>query len=141
MRKARLEARDTILTNAAKLEALGGGGTNCSAPLAALNAARQAPDLVIFVSDNQSWVDARQDGQATAMMAEWAQLKARNRAAKLVCIDIQPYGTTQAMERSDILNVGGFSDAVFDVVASFAEGKLGADHWVGEIEKIAIEAQ
>jgi 60 kDa SS-A/Ro ribonucleoprotein len=61
--------------------------------------------------------------------------------ARLVCIDIQPYGTTQAMERDDILNVGGFSDAVFDVVASFAEGRLGAEHWVGEIEKIALESQ
>ena len=37
---------------------------------------------------------------------------------KLVCIDVQPYTTTQAPERSDVLNVGGFSDAVFHVVAS-----------------------
>ena len=37
---------------------------------------------------------------------------------KLVCIDIQPYGSTQAAERADILNIGGFSDAVFNVVAS-----------------------
>lgn len=138
VRKARLEARDTILTNAAKLAALGGGGTNCSAPLAALNAARQAPDLVIFVSDNQSWVDARQDGQATAMMAEWAQLKARNRAAKLVCIDIQPYGTTQAAERPDVLNIGGFSDAVFDQIADFAAGRMGPGHWVGQIAAVEL---
>ena len=32
---------------------------------------------------------------------------------KLICIDLQPNTTTQAPERSDILNVGGFSDAVF----------------------------
>jgi 60 kDa SS-A/Ro ribonucleoprotein len=38
---------------------------------------------------------------------------------RLVCIDLQPYGTTQAPDRSDILDVGGFSDAVFTVVASF----------------------
>lgn len=55
MRDVRLEARDTILTNAAKLR-IGWGGTNCSAPLAALNKARSAPDLVIAVSDNQSVV-------------------------------------------------------------------------------------
>lgn len=133
VRPARLEARDTILTNAAKLAALGGGGTNCAAPLAALNTARAAPDLVIFVSDNQSWVDARQGGQATAMMAEWAKLKARNRAAKLVCIDIQPYGSTQAAERTDVLNIGGFSDQVFDQIADFAAGRMGPDHWVGQI--------
>ena len=38
---------------------------------------------------------------------------------RLVCIDLQAYATTQASDRSDILNVGGFSDAVFEVVASF----------------------
>ena len=37
---------------------------------------------------------------------------------KLVCIDLQPYTTTQAPERSDILNVGGFIDAVFSVMAA-----------------------
>ena len=138
VREARLEARDTILTNAAKLAALGGGGTNCSAPLAALNAARVAPDLVIFVSDNQSWVDGRQGGQATAMMAEWARLKARNRAAKLVCIDIQPHATTQAAERDDVLNIGGFSDQVFDQIADFAAGRMGPDHWVGQIRAVDV---
>lgn len=138
VREVRLEARDTILTNAARLAALGGGGTNCSAPLAALNSARQAPDLVIFVSDNQSWVDDRQGGQGTAMMAEWSRLKARNKAAKLVCIDIQPYGTSQAAEREDVLNVGGFSDAVFAQIADFAAGRMGPDHWVGQIETVEL---
>lgn len=138
VRAVRLEARDTILTNAAKLAALGGGGTNCTAPLAVLNAARVAPDLVIFVSDNQSWVDGRRGGQGTAMMAEWTRLKARNRAAKLVCIDIQPYGTTQAAEREDVLNIGGFSDQVFDQIADFAAGRMGPDHWVGQIRAVTL---
>lgn len=136
VREAKLEARDTILTNAAKLAALGGGGTNCSAPLVALNESRLAPDLVIFVSDNQSWVDARQGREGTAMMAEWTKLKARNTAAKLVCIDIQPYGTSQAAEQDDVLNIGGFSDAVFDQIADFAAGRMGPDHWVGQIRAI-----
>ena len=138
VRDIRLQARDTILTNARTLAALNGGGTNCSAPLAALNRQGKAPDLVIFVSDNQSWVDARQGGQGTAMMAEWSKIKARNKAAKLVCIDIQPYGTSQATERQDVLNVGGFSDAVFDQIADFAAGRMGPDHWVGQIKATAL---
>jgi 60 kDa SS-A/Ro ribonucleoprotein len=138
VREARLEARDTILTNAERLAALGGGGTNCSAPLAALNKAAAAPDLVIFVSDNQSWVDGRQGGQGTAMMAEWTKLQVRNKAAKLVCIDIQAYGTSQAAEREDLLNIGGFSDAVFDQIADFAAGRMGPDHWVGQIRAMAL---
>jgi 60 kDa SS-A/Ro ribonucleoprotein len=74
-------------------------------------------------------------------MREWELLKQRNPQARLVCIDIQPYGTTQAAERADIMNVGGFSDAVFSMVNLFAQGKTGANHWVGEIEKVVLEAQ
>jgi 60 kDa SS-A/Ro ribonucleoprotein len=33
-----------------------------------------------------------------------------------------------------VLNVGGFSDAVFDLVSLFAKGELGADHFVGAIQ-------
>jgi 60 kDa SS-A/Ro ribonucleoprotein len=40
----------------------------------------------------------------------------------------------QAKERHDILNIGGFSDQVFALVAEFANGNLNADHWVGVIE-------
>ena len=138
VRNVRLEARDTILTNAERLAALAGGGTNCSAPLAWLNAKGRAPDLVVFVSDNQSWVDARTGGQGTAMMKEWEAIKRRNPQAKLVCIDIAPYGTTQAKSREDVLNIGGFSDAVFDQIAAFAEGRTGPEHWVREIEAIAL---
>jgi 60 kDa SS-A/Ro ribonucleoprotein len=133
----RLNPRDSVMTNAAKLAAIGGGGTNCSAPLALLAKERANVDLVVFISDNQSWVDARADGN-TGLMLEWTRIKARNRAAKLVLIDLQPYGTTQAPERPDVLNVGGFSDAVFETVAAFAKGELSPAHWLGEIERIAL---
>lgn len=133
----RLNPRDSVMTNAKKLAAVGGGGTNCSAPLARLNRAGARVDLVVLVSDNQSWVDATRP-QDTATLREWEKLKRRNPDARLVCIDLQPYGTTQAQERSDILNVGGFSDAVFDVLAAFAKGEMGPDHWVGLIEEIEL---
>ncbi len=138
VRETKLRARDTVLTNAERLAGLAGGGTNCSAPLEWLNARGRAPDLVVFVSDNQSWVDAGNGRQGTAMMREWEKIKHRNPKAKLVCIDIAPYGTTQAQSRKDVLNVGGFSDAVFDQIAAFANDEAGPDHWVREIEKIEL---
>ena len=55
---------------------------------------------------------------------------------KLVCINIQSYGSTQAPERADILNIGGFSDAVFNVVASFLGGDAG--RFVAEVEAIEL---
>jgi 60 kDa SS-A/Ro ribonucleoprotein len=137
VREVALNMRDSVMTNAEKLASIGGGGTNCSAPLEWLNVRKERADLVIFVSDNQSWVDARHVG-ATGMMQQWNVFKARNAAAKLVCIDIQPYGTTQVQERADVLNVGGFSDAVFDVVNAFAAGAMTPGHWVGKIEALEV---
>lgn len=129
-----LNRRDTVMTNAGKLAAIGGGGTNCSAPLRKLANEKAKVDLVVFISDNESWVDAGRGGQATAVMAEWARIKRVNPAAKLVCLDIQPYATTQAPTRDDVLNIGGFSDAVYGVITSFAAGKNGADGWMKTIE-------
>lgn len=132
-----LNPRDTVMTNAARLAQIGGGGTNCSAPVQRLADERAKVDLVVMVSDNESWVDAK-GGRGTQLMRSWSELKRRNPQAKLVCIDIQPYGTLQAVDRNDILNVGGFSDAVFEVIAAFAKGKLGSGYWAGQIEKIAL---
>jgi len=132
-----INPRDSIMTNAQKLAAINGGGTNCSAPLAELNRRNAKGDLIVYVSDNESWMDAPR-GRSTATMAEWAQFSQRNPQARLVCIDIQPYATTQVAERADILNVGGFSDQVFNLVARFAEGKLSGDHWIGAIEGIQL---
>ena len=135
--KVDVNPRDSVLTNAAKLASIGGGGTNCSAPLALLNRRKANADLVVFVSDNESWVDAR-GGRGTATMREWNVFKQRNPAARLVCIDVQPYGTVQTVECEDILNVGGFSDQVFDVICEFARGALNADHWIGLIDSVAL---
>ncbi|HTG92427.1 MAG TPA: hypothetical protein VL866_07570 [Pyrinomonadaceae bacterium] len=135
--KVDLNSRDSVMTNAARLTAIGGGGTNCSAPLAQLNRRKATGDLVIFISDYESWVDA-DGGRGTATMKEWNAFKQRNPNARLACIDVQPYRTVQAVERDDILNVGGFSDQVFDVISEFGRGQLNADHWIGVIESVAV---
>ena len=135
--KVNLNPRDSVMTNAAKLAAIGGGGTNCSAPLAKLNSRMERGDLVIFISDYESWVDAGA-GPGTATMREWNVFKQRNPGARLVCIDVQPYRTVQAIERDDILNVGGFSDQVFDVISKFASAELNANHWIGMIDSVTL---
>lgn len=139
----RLNPRDSVMTNAAILAKLPAGGTNCSAPLAYLNQKKAQGDMVIYVSDNESWLDSPHygsygSGSRTKTMEEWARFQHRNPRARMVCLDIQPYATTQAHERADILNIGGFSDQVFEVIAEFGRGTLNANHWVGVIENIKI---
>lgn len=134
-----LNPRDSVMTNAQKLANIGGGGTNCSAPLTQLNRAKANGDLIIYVSDNESWMDSnRAWNSGTETMKQWNEFKSRNKDAKLVCIDIQPNAHTQARERADILNVGGFSDQVFTLISEFANGNLNENHWVGVIEKVEI---
>ncbi|MEP3891053.1 MAG: RNA-binding protein [Hellea sp.] len=135
----KLNAKDDVLTNTGKLSAIGGGGTNCAAPLVHLNRRKAKVDLLIIVSDNESWAGV-QAGRSTAMMGEWERLKTRNPKARMVCIDITPNTTTQAVSREDILNIGGFSDRVFDVIGRFANGNTGSDHWVGEIETLELRS-
>ncbi|NLE59826.1 MAG: RNA-binding protein [Planctomycetes bacterium] len=140
--RVRLNPRDSVMTNAQKLASVGGGGTNCSAPLQYLNKRRATGDLVIYVSDNESWVDSPRHGgftvSSTETMRQWAEFKRRNPQARMVCIDIQPYDSTQAKEHKDIINVGGFSDQVFNLIADVAGGQADAGHWVKQIEAMVL---
>jgi 60 kDa SS-A/Ro ribonucleoprotein len=145
--RADVRPDDPILELAARLAQYGGGGTNCSLPLHEANTMHQGRAFAgcVLVSDMESWVGSGRHG-STAVMTEWQRFvknQARLHASDadyphplLVCINLQAYGTTQAPERSDILNVGGFSDSVFSVVASFLADD--ADRFVAEVEAIAL---
>jgi len=52
-----LNSCDGVIMNAGRLPSIGGGGTNCGAPVRLLNQRKAKTDLVLFVSDNESWVD------------------------------------------------------------------------------------
>lgn len=135
----RLNPRDSVISNAEKLSSLPPGGTNCSAPLAKLNRENAKGNLVIYVSDYESWVDHGFRG--TGMMSEWLKFKQRNPKAKLVCIDLTPRSTGQVKENQDILQVGGFNDSVWNVVKSFMDGGWDKNHWVKVIEGVDLDAQ
>jgi 60 kDa SS-A/Ro ribonucleoprotein len=55
---------------------------------------------------------------------------------KMVCIDLEPYTTTQAPERRDILNIGGFSVTVFSVVGAFLAHDGG--RFVAKVERVEL---
>lgn len=136
-----INPRDSVVTNSQKLANLGGRSTDCSAPLRSLNNANAKGDLVIFVSDNESWINGTAGFgdrrlKSTKLMEEWRKFKKRNPNAKLVCIDVTPGATVQALDDKDILNVGGFSDNVFSVIHNFVNGSK--DAWLKEIEKVEL---
>ena len=126
-----LNPRDSVMTLARQL-AINGGGTSVSAPLAYLNRKRAQVDLLVLVSDNESWRDTR-GSRETATMREWAALKARCPQAQLVCIDLQPVASSQTVEREDVLHIGGFSDAVFELLANASLPPAQRPRWVQRI--------
>jgi 60 kDa SS-A/Ro ribonucleoprotein len=145
--KLRLNPKDSIVTIADQIAKIGPGGTNCSAPLRALNHEKVKADLIVYVSDNESWMDPNvslnsyssgHTSNPTSTMVEWEAFRVRSPKAKMVCIDLAPNGSRQAPTREDILNVGGFSDEVFTLLAEFHKGS-GRDHWVKKIESISFD--
>ncbi len=133
----RLSPRDSILTNAEKLAAVGGGSTACSAPLRLLNSRKARGDLLVYVSDNESWLDSAYASR-TETETEWHKFVQRNPDARLACIDITPNATAQARSRPNVLNVGGFSDAVFNTLAAFATGDVAGDGLVAEVARVVL---
>jgi 60 kDa SS-A/Ro ribonucleoprotein len=136
-----LDPNDSIMTNAAKLRKFGGGGTDCGLALSYLNKSKAKGDLVIYVSDNESWFDndrMRWGGGGTSMATEWSAYKARNQKAKLICIDLAQDSSVQVKSDNNVLNIGGFSDSIWEVIKKFVEGVPSADYWVDVIDKIQL---
>jgi len=143
--EARVDPGDTILSLAERLARYGGGGTDCALPVQVANSTYRGRrfDGVALVSDQESWFGTGRHG-STGVMTEWQTFVANQgrlhdrgwAGPKLVCIDLQPYTTTQAPDRSDILNVGGFNDAVFSVVAAFLTEDAG--RFVAKVEAIEL---
>jgi 60 kDa SS-A/Ro ribonucleoprotein len=108
----KLDPNASIMDNAAVLSKIGGGGTRCSAPLEYLNNKNDMADLCCFISDNESWMDAE------------------NSRKYIV----------QARNDRDTVNIGGFSDNVFDILHSFLFDRNDPDHWIKRIEAVSLEA-
>ncbi|MBR0237557.1 MAG: RNA-binding protein [Thermoguttaceae bacterium] len=142
VRSCSLNPRDSVITNAQKLAELCGGGTNCSSAMKYIVENNINPDVVIYISDNESWIDTDSIhpwNDCTQTVAYWDKVRESKPNARLINIDIQPYDSTQTPNRTDIANVGGFSDVVFDFVAQFAQG-TSPQHWVELIEQINLDA-
>ena len=141
---AKMDPNDSILSIAERLAKYGGGGTDCSLPLVAANQkhAKRKFAGIVLVSDNESWVGTGRHG-STGVMTAWEAFVANQRklagkeaAPKLVNIDLQPYQTVQACERTDIMNIGGFSDSVFNVISAFLADNN--QRFVAEVEAFEL---
>jgi 60 kDa SS-A/Ro ribonucleoprotein len=142
--RCQVTANERILPLARRLAGYGGGGTNCSIPLIEANTTYKDRQFagIVLISDNESWVGQGRY-QATAVLEQWSQFVGNQGrlgnplTPRLVCIDLVPNTTTQAPESGDILNVGGFSDSVFEVINGFLRDD--GSNFVSEVEAIDLD--
>ena len=81
-------------------------------------------DTVVVVSDHQSSDIAR-------------GLDVPHAHTKIVCIDLRPRAA-ELPEHDSLLQVGGFSDSVFDVVAAFTRGELTGADWLSRMDAVDL---
>ena len=136
-----------VTTNIEKFRsAMTGGGTNCSLPMQYVLNEKLSYDLIIYISDNESWLDKHRafcNGyKATKVMELWnAYVEKVNPNAKLVCMDLTPNTSTQAIDKHNVMNVGGFNDAVMPAIEQFAlMGRSTKNMWIDQIEQISLTA-
>jgi len=145
-RVSHFNERDSVITIGRSINR-SGGGTNLSAALDLIHLKFGAGgvDSVIFVSDYESWMDSTSQSYSgnllygTAMARSWETVRHNNPKARMVCIDLVPNRTHQMptgrSARPEVLNIGGFSDTVFEVMARFLAGdKTSATKLVDALE-------
>lgn len=139
-----INTRDSLVTIAQNFNTPG-GGTNCSSAMQLIQnqftITKKDNIAVIYISDNCSWAEyygRYYSGQASPLSTLWEQVARKAGTAKMVLIDVQPFATTQHQTTNNVLNVGGFSDAVYDVVTRFLNN--GNENWTTVINSIPLVA-
>jgi 60 kDa SS-A/Ro ribonucleoprotein len=142
----RMNPRDSIMTNAEKLASRCNNGTDVAAPLQWLVDKKHKVDTIIYFSDNESWMVGRAglgpfgSVRGTPMQRLYNQLRVRTPQMKMICVDLIPNSTLQATNSPNVLNVGGFSDTIFDIINEFVSGKFGKGLWANRIEQIELDS-
>lgn len=123
-------------TLAENISKLCGGGTCCEASIQHLLGYKTKPELVIMISDNESWAQYYQPsnsisnryygntGKTSSLKASWQSYKQAVPKAKLVLLDLTPNTTTQLLDGDSVLNLAGFNDNIIPLISAFANGDI-----------------
>lgn len=126
-----------VLQNAMSLRA-NGGGTDCALCFKQMIQDNVPVDFAIVISDNESWGVTGQGryNRDTGSKALVDQLLKKNPNMKIVFLDLTPNNYLQVENSENCLNLGGFSDGIYQVIAEFASG--GTKTWTEQIQAIAL---
>jgi len=136
-----------VMSLARSLAHLRGFATACDVPIRTAKeiGEQKSQDFcaIVLVSDHESWLGHGRFGESATYEA-FKRFKASQKAMfpgarpKLICIDLTPGRTALTPKQPDILNVGGFSDAVFETIKKFLDSDGDPDSFVKTIEEVSI---
>ncbi len=121
----KLNARDTLMTNADKLAKIGGGGTAVSAPVSYLLDHKITMETFIGITDNIEW--ATDQSGRHGFLPTWNEYKDTiGPDAQAFLITIAPYRHAVAPQTApDIHYIYGWSDSVLQYIALTRQGLAG----------------
>lgn len=133
MKQIALNPMDTLIASARSIYTQVGGGTDVS--LVYRFAMGKAGNLligekrhvviydnIIVLSDNESWVrNSNYRGTSSQQLLEEYR-KLVNPNVKVINVDMQPGTTTQTPTDTLTMNIGGFSDQVYNLIDMFING-------------------
>lgn len=134
----RLNPNDSIATLTNQIKG-NGCGTDCSTPVSLALRDGIGADVVIIMSDQESWVNNK-FGAHTPLSRAWNAYKQTFPNAKLVLCDLEGNTTSQAPGTKDVLCLAGFTDSFFTLVEDFAKTGQSSKtvNLVKEIESVEI---
>lgn len=125
--KSLAPATGGILGLSKQLAVMQGRFSHVGIALEALVPERRPVDLVVIVTANAEGGTYDDIDHGPAMAAAWRRIKAHNRKAKLVCLQIRPdipwHNPMTLPTGPDILHLSGFSDATLPQIRDFVEGR------------------
>lgn len=137
--EARLNSKDSLFTNTTILENSISGGTDFAQALQFMHNNFPTVENIIILSDMQAWAEYQSYGAVAYANKVWHNIVSKNNNAKIVSINLAASDTTQLSNKhKNSLNIGGFSDEVFNTINSFIHNKWNEKYWVNEIKKINI---
>jgi 60 kDa SS-A/Ro ribonucleoprotein len=126
----------SLLKEIAHTSGIGGSKSDCAAPLRLLNERQETRDLVVIISDNQTWADLRQ-GTQSSIRRQWDLFREGNPGARLVCLDLQPEVPVPWPNRPDVLCLSARCERVFPVITEFAAGGVTTPEQVDEVNRLS----
>ena len=115
------------------------GGTCCEASIHHLVKNNSKAELVIMISDNESWAQFHNHNKSPSwnwygnnntpnpikgLREAWNTYKAKVPNAKLVLLDLTPNMTTQLVDGDSVLNLAGFNSNILPLISQFAKGDI-----------------